>query len=241
MLERRMIQNSNENKFIEVFEHMDRPVYISQIENNNVIYGHVGRKSYNTRNKILSPPENSHRHVPMKTYRIRSPQETLRFISYSSSAYNNYPLKTNHSIYEKNNEYPNNRNRNESTLRKRETLNDKSIRNNLSMKNIEKPLERPYFYSKYQSAKNNKRTTKMTISLDNHRRDIDDDFANERRNHKTIESKHQKKPSNIPKTSIYERENSQDKLKKRLFTTSVDSIKKYSNSNLYNEHNNQKI
>jgi serine/threonine protein phosphatase PrpC len=238
MLERRMIQNSNENKFIEVFEHMDRPVYISQIENNNVIYGHVGRKSYNTRNKILSPPESSHRHVPMKTYRIRSPQETLRFISYSSSAYNNYPLKTNHSIYEKNNEYPNNRNRNESTLRKRETLNDKSIRNNLSMKNIEKPLERPYFYSKYQSAKNNKRTTKMTISLDNHRRDIDDDFANERRNHKTIESKHQKKPSNIPKTSIYERENSQDKLKKRLFTTSVDSIKKYSNSNLYNEHNN---
>ena len=104
MLERRMIQNSNENKFIEVFEHMDRPVYISQIENNNVIYGHVGRKSYNTRNKILSPPEKSHRHATVKTYRIKSPQETLRFINYRSSAYSNYPLKTNHSIYEKDNE-----------------------------------------------------------------------------------------------------------------------------------------
>ena len=236
MLERRMLQNSNGNQSLEVFEHMERAVYIAQIGNNNVIYGHVGRKSYNTRNKILSPPEKSHRHAPVKTYRIRSPQETLRFINYSRGSINHYPLNTNHSIDEKIDEYPNKRN--ESTFRKTKTLNDKSIRNNLSMKNIEKSLERPYFYSKYQSAKSKKRTTQMTINLDNHRKNIEDDYANERRNHKTIESKHQQKSYKVPKTNIYQRENSQDKLKKRLFTNSMDSFKRNSNSNLYNEHNN---
>ena len=236
MLERRMEQNNKGNKSLEVYEHMDRAVYITQIESNNVIYGHVGRKSYNTRNKILSPPEKSHRHVPMKTYRIRSPQETLRYINYTRSSFNHYPLNTNHSIDAKINEYPNNRN--DSTFRKTKTLNDKSLKNNLSMKSIEKSLERPYFYSKYQSAKINKRTTQMTINLDNHRRDIDDDYANERRNHKTIESKYQKKSYKVPKINIYQRENSQDKLKRRLFTSSMDSIKKNSNSNLYNEHYN---
>ena len=236
MLERRMEQNNKGNKSLEVYEHMDRAVYITQIESNNVIYGHVGRKSYNTRNKILSPPEKSHRHVPMKTYRIRSPQETLRYINYTRSSFNHYPLNTNHSIDAKINEYPNNRN--DSTFRKTKTLNDKSLKNNLSMKSIEKFLERPYFYSKYQSAKSNKRTTQMTINLDNHRRDIDDDYANERRNHKTIESKYQKKSYKVPKINIYQRENSQDKLKRRLFTSSMDSIKKNSNSNLYNEHYN---
>ena len=236
MFERRMEQNNKGNKSLEVYEHMDRAVYITQIESNNVIYGHVGRKSYNTRNKILSPPEKSHRHVPMKTYRIRSPQETLRYINYTRGSFNHYPLNTNHSIDAKINEYPNNRN--DSTFRKTKTLNDKSLKNNLSMKSIEKSLERPYFYSKYQSAKSNKRTTQMTINLDNHRRDIDDDYANERRNHKTIESKHQKKSYKVPKINIYQRENSQDKLKRRLFTSSMDSIKKNSNSNLYNEHYN---
>ena len=233
MLESRMIQNNKRNKSIEVFERMERPVYISPIENNNnVIYGHVGRKSYNSRNKILSPPEKSHRHVPMKTYRIKSPQETLRFINYSRGIYNNDPINNNQQI----DEYPNNRS--ESTFRKTRTLNDKNISNNLSMKNIEKPLERPYFYSKYQSAKSNKRTTQMTINLDHHRRDVVDDYVNDRRNHKTIESKYETKQYRVPKTNIYQRENSQDKLKKRLFTNSMDSFKRSSNSNLYNENNN---
>ena len=233
MLESRMIQNNKRNKSIEVFERMERPVYISPIENNNnVIYGHVGRKSYNSRNKILSPPEKSHRHVPMKTYRIKSPQETLRFINYGRGTYNNDPINNNQQI----DEYPNNRS--ESTFRKTRTLNDKNISNNLSMKNIEKPLERPYFYSKYQSAKSNKRTTQMTINLDHHRRDVVDDYVNDRRNHKTIESKYETKQYRVPKTNIYQRENSQDKLKKRLFTNSMDSFKRSSNSNLYNENNN---
>ena len=233
MLESRMIQNNKRNKSIEVFERMERPVYISPIENNNnVIYGHVGRKSYNSRNKILSPPEKSHRHVPMKTYRIKSPQETLRFINYGRGIYNNDPINNNQQI----DEYPNNRS--ESTFRKTRTLNDKNISNNLSMKNIEKPLERPYFYSKYQSAKSNKRTTQMTINLDHHRRDVVDDYVNDRRNHKTIESKYETKQYRVPKTNIYQRENSQDKLKKRLFTNSMDSFKRSSNSNLYNENNN---
>ena len=236
MLERRMFQKSNVNKSLEVFEHIDRAIYISKIGDNNVIYGHVGRKSYNTRNKILSPPEKSHRHVPMKTYRIRSPQETLRFINYSNGTYTHYPLNINHSIDSKLDEYP--INRNDSTFKKTKTLNDKSIKSNLSMKNIEKSLERPYFYSKYQSAKSKKRTTQMTINLDNHRRDIDDDYANERRNHKTIESKHKNKSYKVPKTNIYQKDNSQDKLKRRLFTSSMDIIKKNSNSNLYNEHYN---
>ena len=175
-----MLQNNNGNRSLEIFEQMDRPIYISQIESNIVIYGHVGRKSYNTRNKILSPPEKSHRHVPMKTYRIKSPQETLRFINYSRGTFIHYPLNTNHSIDSKITEYQNNRN--DSTFRKTKTLNDKSIKNNLSMKNIEKSLDRPYFYSRYQSAKSNKRTTQMTINLDKQRRDINDDYTNERRN-----------------------------------------------------------
>ena len=231
-----MLQNNNGNRSLEIFEQMDRPIYISQIESNIVIYGHVGRKSYNTRNKILSPPEKSHRHVPMKTYRIKSPQETLRFINYSRGTFIHYPLNTNHSIDSKITEYQNNRN--DSTFRKTKTLNDKSIKNNLSMKNIEKSLDRPYFYNRYQSAKSNKRTTQMTINLDKQRRDINDDYTNERRNHKTIESKHQNKSYKVPKTNIYQKENSQDKIKRRLFTSSMDSIKKNSNSNLYNEHYN---
>ena len=195
----------NANKSFQTFK-VNHSIYFPKIENNNTIYNSNGRRSHYSTNKLISKPGKFYQQVPVKNFRINSPQVEQKKSNYESKSFNFYRIKS--------------------------SLNDRNFRNNSSYKDFHKTLEQPNYYSKLKSAQTKKKNNQMTIKVDNYRTQIDDKTIQKRNNHTVIESKYQTKTTKVPKSKILQKEKSENTLKRRL-VNSVDSIKKNSNKSYF--------
>ena len=195
----------NGNKSFQTFE-VNRSAYFPKIENNQSIYNPSGRRSHYSTNRLISHPEKFNHHVPVKTFRVKSPKAEQRKTNYDSKSFNFYRVKA--------------------------ALNDRSFKNNSSYMDFKKTSEQPNYYSKLKTTQTKKKNNQMTLKVDNYRTPNDNKTDPKKNNHKITEYKYQTKTAKVPKSKTLQKEKSESTLKRRVIN-SVDSIKKNINNSYF--------
>ena len=197
--------SKNANKSFQIFE-VNHSLYFPKIENSKTLYNESGRRSHYSTNKLISQPGKFNQQVPVRNFRINSPNVEQKKPTYDSKSFNFYRLKV--------------------------SLNDRTFKNNSTYIDFKKASAQPDYYSKLKSAQTKKKNNQMTLKVDSHRNLIDDNAIPKRNNHTIVESKYQTKTTKVPKSKILQKEKSENTLKKRL-VNSVDSIKKNINQSYF--------
>ena len=197
--------SKNANKSFQIFE-VNHSLYFPKIENSKTLYNESGRRSHYSTNKLISQPGKFNQQVPVRNFRINSPNVEQKKPTYDSKSFNFYRLKV--------------------------SLNDRTFKNNSTYIDFKKASAQPDYYSKLKSAQTKKKNNQMTLKVDSHRNLIDDKAIPKRNNHTIVESKYQTKTTKVPKSKILQKEKSENTLKKRL-VNSVDSIKKNINQSYF--------
>ena len=197
--------SKNANKSFQIFE-VNHSLYFPKIENSKTLYNESGRRSHYSTNKLISQPGKFNQQVPVRNFRINSPNVEQKKPTYDSKSFNFYRLKV--------------------------SLNDRTFKNNSTYIDFKKASAQPDYYSKLKSAQTKKKNNQMTLKVDSHRNLIDDKAISKRNNHTIVESKYQTKTTKVPKSKILQKEKSENTLKKRL-VNSVDSIKKNINQSYF--------
>ena len=197
--------SKNANKSFQIFE-VNHSLYFPKIENSKTLYNESGRRSHYSTNKLISQPGKFNQQVPVRNFRINSPNIEQKKPTYDSKSFNFYRLKV--------------------------SLNDRTFKNNSTYIDFKKASAQPDYYSKLKSAQTKKKNNQMTLKVDSHRNLIDDKAIPKRNNHTIVESKYQTKTTKVPKSKILQKEKSENTLKKRL-VNSVDSIKKNINQSYF--------
>jgi serine/threonine protein phosphatase PrpC len=197
--------SKNANKSFQIFE-VNHSLYFPKIENSKTLYNESGRRSHYSTNKLISQPGKFNQQVPVRNFRINSPNVEQKKPTYDSKSFNFYRLKV--------------------------SLNDRTFKNNSTYIDFKKASAQPDYYSKLKSAQTKKKNNQMTLKVDSHRNLIDDKAIPKRNNHTIVESKYQTKTIKVPKSKILQKEKSENTLKKRL-VNSVDSIKKNINQSYF--------
>ena len=197
--------SKNANKSFQIFE-VNHSLYFPKIENSKTLYNESGRRSHYSTNKLISQPGKFNQQVPVRNFRINSPNVEQKKPTYDSKSFNFYRLKV--------------------------SLNDRTFKNNSTYIDFKKASAQPDYYSKLKSAQTKKKNNQMTLKVDSHRNLIDDKDIPKRNNHTIVESKYQTKTTKVPKSKILQKEKSENTLKKRL-VNSVDSIKKNINQSYF--------
>ena len=196
--------SKNANKSFQIFE-VNHSLYFPKIENSKTLYNESGRRSHYSTNKLISQPGKFNQQVPVRNFRINSPNVEQKKPTYDSKSFNFYRLKV--------------------------SLNDRTFKNNSTYIDFKKASAQPDYYSKLKSAQTKKKNNQMTLKVDSHRNLIDDNAIPKRNNHTIVESKYQTKTTKVPKSKILQKEK-KNTLKKRL-VNSVDSIKKNINQSYF--------
>ena len=197
--------SKNANKSFQIFE-VNHSLYFPKIGNSKTLYNESGRRSHYSTNKLISQPGKFNQQVPVRNFRINSPNVEQKKPTYDSKSFNFYRLKV--------------------------SLNDRTFKNNSTYIDFKKASAQPDYYSKLKSAQTKKKNNQMTLKVDSHRNLIDDKAISKRNNHTIVESKYQTKTTKVPKSKILQKEKSENTLKKRL-VNSVDSIKKNINQSYF--------
>ena len=197
--------SKNANKSFQIFE-VNHSLYFPKIENSKTLYNESGRRSHYSTNKLISQPGKFNQQVPVRNFRINSPNVEQKKPTYDSKSFNFYRLKV--------------------------SLNDRTFKNNSTYIDFKKASAQPDYYSKLKSAQTKKKNNQMTLKVDSHRNLIDDNAIPKRNNHTIVESKYQTKTTKVLKSKILQKEKSENTLKKRL-VNSVDSIKKNINQSYF--------
>ena len=197
--------SKNANKSFQIFE-VNHSLYFPKIENSKTLYNESGRRSHYSTNKLISQPGKFNQQVPVRNFRINSPNVEQKKPTYDSKSFNFYRLKV--------------------------SLNDRTFKNNSTYIDFKKASAQPDYYSKLKSAQTKKKNNQMTLKVNSHRNLIDDKDIPKRNNHTIVESKYQTKTIKVPKSKILQKEKSENTLKKRL-VNSVDSIKKNINQSYF--------
>ena len=197
--------SKNANKSFQIFE-VNHSLYFPKIENSKTLYNESGRRSHYSTNKLISQPGKFNQQVPVRNFRINSPNVEQKKPTYDSKSFNFYRLKV--------------------------SLNDRTFKNNSTYIDFKKASAQPDYYSKLKSAQTKKKNNQMTLKVNSHRNLIDDKDIPKRNNHTIVESKYQTKTTKVPKSKILQKEKSENTLKKRL-VNSVDSIKKNINQSYF--------
>ena len=197
--------SKNANKSFQIFE-VNHSLYFPKIENSKTLYNESGRRSHYSTNKLISQPGKFNQQVPVRNFRINSPNVEQKKPTYDSKSFNFYRLKV--------------------------SLNDRTFKNNSTYIDFKKASAQPDYYSKLKSAQTKKKNNQMTLKVDSHRNLIDDKDIPKRNNHTIVESKYQTKTTKVLKSKILQKEKSENTLKKRL-VNSVDSIKKNINQSYF--------
>ena len=197
--------SKNANKSFQIFE-VNHSLYFPKIGNSKTLYNESGRRSHYSTNKLISQPGKFNQQVPVRNFRINSPNVEQKKPTYDSKSFNFYRLKV--------------------------SLNDRTFKNNSTYIDFKKASAQPDYYSKLKSAQTKKKNNQMTLKVDSHRNLIDDNAIPKRNNHTIVESKYQTKTTKVPKSKILQKEKSENTLKKRL-VNSVDSIKKNINQSYF--------
>ena len=196
---------NNANKSFQIFE-VNHSLYFPKIENSKTLYNESGRRSHYSTNQLISQPGKFNQQVPVRNFRINSPNVEQKKPTYDSKSFNFYRLKV--------------------------SLNDRTFKNNSTYIDFKKASAQPDYYSKLKSAQTKKKNNQITLKVDSHRNLIDDKAIPKRNNHTIVESKYQTKTTKVPKSKILQKEKSENTLKKRL-VNSVDSIKKNINQSYF--------
>ena len=190
MIKKNILNNNNKNTTLKDLEKIGFST-INTIEDNNI---KKGRKSYNFRRKIISPVDNQSKFFPLDKFRIKSPQETQKSTHYSSITYNHFRNKYTFSSRGKNSDI---NQRKDSDILFSKIKSSLNTQYNISDLNSSytKNKEKPYFQNNIilQNIQNNRKNTLISLNVSNNNRNlVDEDFHNQRINHKVIISHHTK-------------------------------------------------
>ena len=204
MLEKKMI-NNNKKMTLKDIDKIDFSI-IQNMENNSNL---KGRKSYNFRRKIISPLEQTleqpSKLFPLEKFKIKSPQETQKSKHYSSITFKHFRNKFTNSSVDKNSN-ANQSNKDDILFNRiKSSLNAQNTKLELNS-SYSKNMGKSYFNNKinFQNIKNNSIYNLKSLNVsDSNRNVVDEDFSNQRRNHKILIINHTKK-KNLQEEKIKE-------------------------------------
>lgn len=125
--------SKNANKSFQIFE-VNHSLYFPKIENSKTLYNESGRRSHYSTNKLISQPGKFNQQVPVRNFRINSPNVEQKKPTYDSKSFNFYRLKV--------------------------SLNDRTFKNNSTYIDFKKASAQPDYYSKLKSAQTKKKIIK---------------------------------------------------------------------------------